>query len=53
VRGETLTRELELTYGEGHDHAEGIGLIGSPDDGSHQLRPKVVLPARDAASFRN
>ena len=32
VRGEVLTRELELTYGEGDDHAEGMGLIGSADD---------------------
>lgn len=28
VRDELLTRELELTYGEGDDHAEGIGLLG-------------------------
>jgi uncharacterized protein DUF3616 len=33
VRGEVLTRELELTYGEGDDHAEGIGLIGPPGEG--------------------
>ena len=32
VRGEVLTRELEITYGEGDDHAEGMGLIGRPDD---------------------
>lgn len=32
VRGATLTRELELTYGEGDDHAEGLGLIGRPED---------------------
>jgi hypothetical protein len=32
VRGEVLTRELELTYGEGDDHAEGMGLIGQPED---------------------
>ena len=31
VRGEALTRELDLPYGEGCDHAEGIGLL---DDGS-------------------
>lgn len=30
VRGDTLTRELELTYGEGDDHAEGMGLVGDP-----------------------
>ncbi|BBH69679.1 hypothetical protein ACTI_63640 [Actinoplanes sp. OR16] len=33
VRGETIRRELELTYGEGDDHAEGIGLIGPAEDG--------------------
>ncbi|MEU8234321.1 DUF3616 domain-containing protein [Actinoplanes sp. NPDC048967] len=32
VRGEVLTRELEITYGEGDDHAEGMGLIGRPGD---------------------
>ncbi|MEU4219835.1 DUF3616 domain-containing protein [Actinoplanes sp. NPDC026623] len=31
VRGELLSRELELTYGEGDDHAEGLGLIGPPE----------------------
>ncbi len=28
VRGAALTRELELTYGEGDDHAEGLSLLG-------------------------
>jgi hypothetical protein len=28
VRGDLLTRELDLSYGEGTDHAEGIGLLG-------------------------
>jgi hypothetical protein len=28
VRGNLLTRELELTYGEGDDHAEGLSLLG-------------------------
>ena len=32
VRDEMITRELELTYGEGDDHAEGLGLIGSGGD---------------------
>jgi hypothetical protein len=32
VRGDVLTRELELTYGEGDDHAEGMGLIGDRAD---------------------
>ncbi len=27
VRGKALTREVELPYGEGCDHAEGIGLL--------------------------
>jgi GNAT superfamily N-acetyltransferase len=31
VRGDLLTRELDLPYGEGHDHAEGIGVIGAAD----------------------
>jgi hypothetical protein len=31
VRGGVLTRELELTYGEGDDHAEGMGLIGTAE----------------------
>lgn len=31
VRGDALTREVDLPYGEGCDHAEGIGLL---DDGS-------------------
>jgi hypothetical protein len=32
VRDDLITREVELTYGEGDDHAEGMGLIGDPDD---------------------
>ena len=31
VRGDALTREVDLPYGEGTDHAEGIGLLA---DGS-------------------
>jgi hypothetical protein len=31
VRGETIRREVELTFGEGDDHAEGMGLIGPPE----------------------
>ncbi|HEY0001944.1 MAG TPA: DUF3616 domain-containing protein, partial [Actinoplanes sp.] len=30
VRGDLLSREVELTYGEGDDHAEGLSLFG-PD----------------------
>ena len=33
VRGDLLTRELELTYGEGDDHAEGLAVLGAPADG--------------------
>ena len=32
VRGPALIRELELTYGEGDDHAEGMGLIGAAEE---------------------
>ena len=45
VRGDVLTRELELTYGEGDDHAEGMGLIGDRAD-----RLAMIVydsPARD------
>ncbi|MGY1773203.1 DUF3616 domain-containing protein [Blastococcus sp. SYSU D00813] len=61
VRGEALTREVELPYGDGDDHAEGIGLLGtdgtrllvvydSPaparlDDGGGVLADVVRLPA--------
>ncbi|MEV7628325.1 DUF3616 domain-containing protein [Actinoplanes sp. NPDC089786] len=31
VRDELITREVELTFGEGDDHAEGMGLIGPAD----------------------
>jgi hypothetical protein len=31
VRGDLLTRELDLPYGDGYDHAEGIGLVGPAD----------------------
>ncbi|MBO3740998.1 DUF3616 domain-containing protein [Actinoplanes flavus] len=29
VRHDQITRELELTYGEGDDHAEGLSLLGA------------------------
>jgi len=32
VRDDLITRELELTYGEGDDHAEGMGLVGDPEN---------------------
>jgi hypothetical protein len=28
VRDDLITRELELSYGEGDDHAEGISMLG-------------------------
>jgi hypothetical protein len=31
VRDDLLTRELSLPYGEGYDHAEGIGLVSAAD----------------------
>jgi hypothetical protein len=30
VRGDALQRELDLPFGEGDDHAEGIALVGAP-----------------------
>lgn len=33
VRGGGLTRELELTYGEGDDHAEGLAVLGPVEEG--------------------
>ncbi|MEV6601754.1 DUF3616 domain-containing protein [Actinoplanes sp. NPDC051346] len=33
ARSEELTRELELTYGEGDDHAEGLAVLGPVEDG--------------------
>ena len=29
VRDDLITRELELTYGEGDDHAEGLSMLGT------------------------
>jgi Protein of unknown function (DUF3616) len=52
VRGEVLTRELELTYGEGDDHAEGLGLIGRPQDKTALVvydSPAAVRLADDGA----
>ena len=43
MRAGSLTRELELTYGEGDDHAEGMGLIGPP--GSKQVLIVYDSPA--------
>ncbi|MCW2698119.1 MAG: GCN5-related N-acetyltransferase [Modestobacter sp.] len=32
VRDEQLTREVALPFGSGDDHAEGLGLLGPPED---------------------
>lgn len=45
VRAEMLTREVELTYGEGDDHAEGLSVLGPPADG----RVLVVYDSPSAA----
>jgi GNAT superfamily N-acetyltransferase len=37
VRGDLLTRELDLAHGDGCDHAEGIGLLGPAD------RPRLLV----------
>ena len=52
VRAGVLTRELELTYGEGDDHAEGMGLIGRPEDKMALVvydSPAVVRLTEDGA----
>lgn len=45
VRGDVLSIEVELPYGHGDDHAEGIALLGAPDD----LRLLVVYDSPAAA----
>lgn len=37
VRGEQLTREVDLPFGPGTDHAEGIGLLDDDPDGPRLL----------------
>jgi hypothetical protein len=49
VRGEDLTRELEITYGEGDDHAEGLGLIGDGAGGEGDKLALVVFDSPAAA----
>jgi hypothetical protein len=46
VRGDVLTRELDLPYGEGDDHAEGIGLVGPPEGGRLIVVYDSPAPAR-------
>ncbi|MGY1792697.1 DUF3616 domain-containing protein [Geodermatophilus sp. SYSU D00525] len=46
VRGDLLTRELALPFGDGDDHAEGIGLLGDPADGRLLVVHDSPAPAR-------
>ncbi|MGY1763491.1 GNAT family N-acetyltransferase [Geodermatophilus sp. SYSU D00779] len=46
VRGDLLTRELDLPSGDGCDHAEGIGLLGPPDSGRLVVVYDSPSPAR-------
>ena len=52
VDGKTLSRELDLDFGEGDDHAEGIGVIG-PDDAGRLIvvfdSPAAARVAADGA----
>lgn len=55
VRGDRLTPELELPYGKGEDHAEGIALLDSKEEpellvvydspGEHRKNPKLGMLA--------
>jgi hypothetical protein len=46
VRGDLLTRELAIPYGDGDDHAEGIGLLGGAADGRLLVVYDSPAPAR-------
>ncbi len=46
VRGDLLTRELDLPYGNGCDHAEGISLLGPADGRSLLVVYDSPSPAR-------
>ena len=46
VRGAGLARELELTYGEGDDHAEGLAVLGPLSDGRLLVVYDSPAPAR-------
>ena len=46
VRGDLLTRELDLPYGNGCDHAEGISLLGAADGRSLLVVYDSPSPAR-------
>ena len=45
VRDGSLTLELDLPYGAGDDHPEGVALLGAPEDG----RLLVVYDSPSAA----
>ena len=49
VRDGALTRELELPFGEGDDHAEGIGLLGPGSDPQLLVVYDSPAPARLSA----
>ena len=49
VRDGALTRELELPFGEGDDHAEGIGLLGPESDPQLLVVYDSPAPARLSA----
>ncbi len=46
VRDAMLSRELELTYGEGDDHAEGLAVLGPLEEGRLLLVYDSPAPAR-------
>jgi Protein of unknown function (DUF3616) len=46
VRGEALTPEVDLPHGAGDDHAEGIALLGPPDE------PRLLVVYDSPASER-
>ena len=45
VRGEALTHELDLPYGEGVDHAEGVDVLPPDDEGRQRLLVVYDSPA--------
>lgn len=49
VRGDEISRVLELAYGEGDDHAEGIALVDSPDGAAGERRLLVVYDSPASA----
>lgn len=52
VRGPVLTREVELTFGEGDDHAEGLAVLGPLEEGRLLLvydSPAAVRHTEDGA----